>query len=175
MSFLNPDITIKSFGILPGMRIADFGAGSGHWAFAIARAAGPKGKVFAVDIQSAALEAIRSRAKIEHIANIETIQANLETPRATMLADTSVDAVLISNMLFQADEKTNAAGEAARILKPGGRVFLIEWDTADLTPGPPAAQRIPRAEAERMFEHTGLHFEKEFNAGSHHYGLMFRK
>lgn len=175
MPFLNPDIAIKSLHILPGMRIADFGSGSGHWALAFANAVGPSGKVFAIDVQPAALEATRSRAALLHITVIETMRANLEIPGASALKEYSVDAVMISNMLFQADEKANVVAEAARIVKPGGRVFLIEWDTAESLTGPPASQRMARQDAERMFTDAGLRFEKEFNAGSHHYGLIFKK
>ena len=179
MPFLHPSIASQYLEILPGMRIADFGCGSGHWAIILARAVGPSGKVFAVDVQESALEATRAEARLAHIANIEAVRANVEVPSATMLKDSTVDAVMISNMLFQADEKTNVAAEAARIIKPGGRVFLIDWDTASeqTAPslGPPLRQRVSRQEAEQIFQTSGFRFEKEFNAGSHHYGLIFRK
>lgn len=175
MSFLNPTITIQSLDILPGMRIVDFGCGSGHWAVSLAKATGPAGKVFAIDIQKGALEATRSQAKTAHLTTIETIAADLETPGATTLAEASIDAVMISNMLFQADEKVVVIAEAARILKPRGRVFLIEWDETESLAGPPAPQRISRQTVEQLFGKEGLGMEKEFNAGAYHYGLIFRK
>lgn len=175
MSFLNPTITTQSLDILPGMRIVDFGCGSGHWAVSLAKATGPSGKVFAIDIQEAALEATRSQAKIAHIHTIETVRADLETPAATTLAQTSVDAVMISNMLFQANEKAVVIAEAARILKPRGRTFLIEWDETESLAGPPVSQRISRQMADQLFGKAGFRMEKEFNAGTHHYGLIFRK
>lgn len=177
--FLYPIVASKSLNILPGMRIADFGCGSGHWALILARAVGPSGKVFAVDIQESALEVTRSQARYAHLQNIETIRANVETSGATKLKEETVDAVMISNMLFQANEKANVAAEASRIVKPGGRVFLIEWDmpadSVAVSLGPPPAQRVSRQNAEELFSAKGFHFEKEFNAGSHHYGLIFRK
>lgn len=175
MPFLHPTTTTQSLEILPGMRIVDFGCGSGHWAVNLAKATGPAGKVFAIDIQEAALEATRSQAKMAHLSTIETICADLETPGATTLAEASVDVVMISNMLFQADEKTVILTEAARILKPRGRVFLIEWDETGSLAGPPAPQRISRQAAEQLFSKEDLRMEKEFNAGTHHYGLIFRK
>ena len=179
MPFLHPSVVTQYLEILPGMRIADFGCGSGHWAVVLARAVGPSGKVFAVDVQESALETTRAQARQAHLANIETIRANVEVLGATTLKDATVDAVMISNMLFQADEKTNVATEAARIIKPGGRVFLIDWDTAAETAnpslGPALASRVTRQNAEQLFTSKGFHFEKEFSAGSHHYGLMFRK
>lgn len=175
MPFLHPSIASKSLGILPGMQIADFGCGSGHWALVLARAVGPGGKVFAIDIQKSALEATHSEATHAHIQNIETIRANVEVPGATALKDNVIDAVMISNMLFQTDKKEQVAAEAARIIKPGGRVFLIEWDTAKSLVGPPGSQRVSRQNAEKICQAQGLRLEKEFNAGSHHYGLIFRK
>ncbi|OGZ44469.1 MAG: hypothetical protein A2719_05055 [Candidatus Ryanbacteria bacterium RIFCSPHIGHO2_01_FULL_45_22] len=178
MPFLHPSIVTQYLEILPGMRIADFGCGSGHWAIILARAVGSSGTVFAIDVQESALEATRAQARLAHITNVETIRGNVEVPGATMLKDRTVDAVMISNMLFQADEKEKVAGEAARIIKPGGRLFLIDWDpaTEQTTPslGPPLAQRMTRQDAEQLFTSKGFHFEKEFNAGSHHYGLIFR-
>lgn len=175
MAFLNPETTVKSLGILPGMRVADFGCGSGHWVLVLAHAVGPGGKIFAIDIQTNVLEALQSRVQTAHLTTIETICTNLEKPHSTALKDLSLDAVLISNMLFQAHEKTNVVMEAARVVKPGGRIFLIEWDNTESPIGPPLSQRVSRSEAERIMDHVGLHFEKEFAAGSYHYGLIFRK
>lgn len=179
MPFLHPSIASKFLDILPGMRVADFGCGSGHWAVELAKAVGPAGKIFAVDAQESALEATRSQARMAHLQNIETIRADVEAPGATALKEGMVDAVIISNMLFQADKKQNVVSEAARITKHGGRVFLIDWDNAVEMPfsrmGPPSSQRVTRQDAERLFASNGFRFEKEFNAGSHHYGLIFRK
>ncbi|OGZ47325.1 MAG: hypothetical protein A3J54_03470 [Candidatus Ryanbacteria bacterium RIFCSPHIGHO2_02_FULL_45_13b] len=178
MPFLHPSIVNQYLEILPGMRIADFGCGSGHWAIILARAVGPSGKVFAIDVQESALEATRAQARMAHIANIETVRANVELPGATMFKSETIDAVMISNMLFQADKKEHIAAEAARIVKQSGRVFLIDWDTATKSTsplGPPFKQRVTRQNAEQLFVSNGFHFEKEFNAGEHHYGLIFRK
>jgi ubiquinone/menaquinone biosynthesis C-methylase UbiE len=175
VSFLNPETTVNSLNVLPGMQVADFGCGSGHWAIVLAKLVGLSGTIFAIDVQESALEATRSRAKQANIQTIETLHADVEIPGATKLKTSAVDAVLISNMLFQADEKSTVVTEAARILKPGGRVFLIDWDATESLAGPPAPQRIPRRYAEQLFQDAGLQFDKEFNAGSHHYGLMFRK
>ncbi|TSC71416.1 MAG: methylase involved in ubiquinone/menaquinone biosynthesi [Parcubacteria group bacterium Gr01-1014_70] len=177
MSFLHPSTSIDSLEIIPGQRIADFGCGSGHWAAALSRAVGPGGKVFAIDIQEPALEATRALMRSLHLQNIETIRADVETPSATALKDATLDAVLISNMLFQADQKANVAKEAARILKPGGRVFLIDWDSTNSpsSMGPPLRQRMSRTAVQELFEAVGMHYIKEFNTGSYHYGLIFRK
>lgn len=177
MPFLRPDTLIHSFEVLPSMRVADFGCGSGHWAVLFSKAVGSSGRVFAVDVQESALEATRSQANYAHVQNIETIRANLELSGATALKEATLDIVMISNMLFLTEEKANVIAEAHRILKPGGRVFLIEWDTADSNSlvGPPASQRVSRQAANQLCTTRGFRFEKEFNAGSYHYGLIFRK
>ena len=157
------------------MQVADFGCGSGHWVIPLAKQIGSQGKIYAVDIQKEALEAVRSQAKLEHIDSIETIWADLELPGATKLKDGIIDLIIIANILFQAENKTNVLQEALRILKPSGRLMLVEWDMSQTIAGPSMANRIPRQEVETLLAKVGFIFEKEFSAGSQHYGLLFRK
>lgn len=175
MPFLHPDIAIKNLDIIPGMRIADFGCGAGHWTVALARLAGAGGRVYAFDVQESALESTRSLARSARLQNIETVRANLEIPGSSALRDGSVDMVLLCNILFQAEQKDVIAAEATRIIKSGGRAVVVEWDETDSLAGPPVRQRVTRQTAEQLFTSSGLRFEKEFNTGSHHYGLIFRK
>jgi len=66
-------------------------------------------------------------------------------------------------------------GAGNNILKPGGRVVLVEWDEEEKPLGPPLRQRVNRKAAEDIFLKTGFHFEKEFDAGENHYGLILKK
>ncbi len=175
MGFLQPEAVVGALDITQGMRVADFGSGSGHWALAFAKRVGSGGKVYAFDILETALEAVRSRAALERLHTVEAIRANLEVPGATKLRNELVDLVLFSNILFQADEKGAMIDEAWRILKPLGRAAVIEWDTANTLAGPPRAQRIARQDMARLFEEHRFALAKEFAAGAQHYGLLFRK
>src|SRR5947209_3081382 len=72
-SKLLPPLKIK-----PGDVVADIGAGSGYYTMKLAKLVGPKGKVFAVDIQPEMLAIIKNRMKAAKVTQIETIQ-NTET------------------------------------------------------------------------------------------------
>lgn len=159
------------------MAVADFGCGSGHYSIEAAKKVGKAGKVYAIDIQEEMLGFVRSQTKSLGLSNIETIWTDLETPNSTRLRDGSVDLVIISNVLFQAEDKNQIIQEAFRILKPGGKVAVIEWDTKseDAKFGPPLDARINPEKARALFEGIGYVLEKEFNPGNHHYGFIFKK
>ncbi len=175
--FIEPNTAIETLDILPGMTAADFGAGAGFYTISLARRLGVSGKVYAIDIQKEALEVVRSKAKTECLSNVETLWGNLEKPEGSHLKSNSVDIVVISNILFQATDKKAVAEEAARVLKSGGRVMVVEWaETAPVGSfGPAQEHRLSKQETRVLFQQNGLNFEKEFAAGAHHFGFIFRK
>ncbi|MFC1595144.1 class I SAM-dependent methyltransferase [Patescibacteria group bacterium] len=173
--FLSPDQVLDAIEAHGDMKIADFGSGPGFFTIPIAQLLGEEGKVYAFDIQKSALEAIRSHARILNIYNIETFWTDLELPEATKLKNESIDLVLLHNILFQAEAKNQVINEAERILKNNGRAVVVEWDESSSSFGPPISNRINRATLEQLMTSNGFTFEKEFSAGSHHYGVIFKK
>lgn len=173
--FLDPDRVVEELKIAPGMKIADFGCGTGYLAFGMAKKTGPEGKVYAIDVLPSALESIRSQAKLRGIYNIESIRANLEELGSSKLPDQSCDMVVMANILLQTKKKSEVVSEANRILKPGGAMVFLEW-RPDAKIGPPSQGYSISAESiKKIVKGPGLALEREFEAGSHHYGLIFRK
>ncbi|MFY9462463.1 MAG: methyltransferase domain-containing protein [Candidatus Sungiibacteriota bacterium] len=173
--FLHPERTIGRLDVKKGMTVADFGAGSGFFTIALARLVGESGKVYAIDIQKFSLDLIKSKAHIENLLNIETVWADLELPQGSHLPAESVDLVVISNILFQSEKKLEVMREAYRVLKPQGRIAVIEWDETPFAGGPPAEMRIAKRAAQSLLGQAGFILDREFEAGSHHYGLLYRK
>ena len=101
--FLHPERTLAELEIRPGMVVADFGCGGGYFSIPAARLVGEGGKVFAVDVQKQAVDHVRSRANLDHLLNVETVWADLETPKGSRLHDAAADLVIIANILFQAE------------------------------------------------------------------------
>lgn len=172
--FITPDKAIRQMGIEPGMVVVDFGAGSGFYTLEAAKRASHAGKVYAVDVQRELLKAIRTKAEAEGHSNVEIVWADLEKPNGSKLADGVADRVIISNILFQVNDKQAVAQEALRVLKSEGKLVLIEWSEASKL-GPSAEHRLNQAQAKELFEGIGFNFEKEFDAGHSHYGLIFRR
>jgi len=173
--FLHPERILNYLDIRPGMVVVDFGCGGGYFTVPAARKVGENGKVYAIDIQKQVIDLIKSRANLEHLLHIETIWADLEKEKGSRLRDGLADFVIIANILFQAEKKKQIMEEAWRILRLGGKVAVIEWDETPFSGGPDLALRISRELAESMAEEAGFELEKEFEAGSHHYGLLFKK
>ena len=181
--FVNPESTVRAFDIRPGMTVADIGSGAGFFTFPIARAVGRNGKVLAVDVRREMLDLIRGRSRSQGLHNIQLVWTDLETLRALPVADASVDAALLANVLFQLERKDGVFAEIHRILKPGGMLFVIDWSAialiggsaAERALGPPASARVNKQELEKLASAHGFLFTKEFSAGEQHYGMAFRR
>ena len=176
--FAHPARILLGFGIEPGMKVADFGAGSGAYTLHMAQALAGSGQVYAIDIQHDLLRRLHNEATRQHLTVLSTIWADLECVGASKLADHYVDVVLISNLLFQIEHKDAVLLEAARIVRPRGRVIVIDWNEAPRigrsSLGPPAMHVVSKQTARELGEAAGLIYEREIHVGGHHYGLAFR-
>src|SRR3989344_16181 len=173
--FMQPERVARSFDLRPGMIVADFGAGAGYFTIPIARIIGDNGKVYAIDIQKNALDSIKARAALEHLLQVEPVWTDLELQNGSHLPASATDFVVVANILFQAEKKQEIFLEAARIVRSGGGLAVLEWNDSPLPAGPALALRVPKAEARRLAESAGFSLVREFGAGSHHYGLLFQK
>lgn len=173
--FLDPNRIIKYFDLKKGDFVADFGAGHGFFTIPMARMVGGEGKVYAVDIQKGALDIIREKARHENLLNIELVWADLDQPNGSKLKDKFIDFILIANILFQAEEKQELFHEAYRLLRESGRCAIVEWDEFGTSFGPAIASRIKKSSAEDLARAAGFQLEREFETGSNHYGLLFKK
>lgn len=173
--FLKPESVLEAWDVRPGDKVADFGCGAGFFSIPLAQRVGSQGKIYAIDIRPEALEATRAKARLFHLLNIDTMRADLEMPLGSGLKNESVDKILIANILFQAENKDALIAEALRILKTGGSVAVIEWSDEKNIGGPSLDHRLGNSEVRQLFEKNKFVFFKEFGAGSHHYGLIFKK
>lgn len=173
--FIKPEDIIKEFGIKPGMTVADFGCGSGHYSIEAARLVKGNGVVYAIDVQKDLLATVKTRAEKEGLENVEIIWGDLDSEGGSRLANEIADRVIISNILFQAEDKQGLVNEAFRVLKKDGRAIVIDWKKEGRKMGPPMDQRVSKEEAERIFLQGGFIFDKEIHAKMNHYGLIFKK
>lgn len=173
MHFSDPKTNVLQLGLRDGMRIADLGSGTGHYTLAAAAAVGHDGKVYAVDIHEDMLAHVKDAAHQKGIRNIETVWGNIEKPGGTKLRDHTIDAAILSNTLFQIEHKDAALKEVQRILKPGGRLLVIDWAGAYGGMGPKPDHVVSEHAAEELFITGGFHKLKDFRAGPHHYAIVF--
>jgi ubiquinone/menaquinone biosynthesis C-methylase UbiE len=173
MHFADPKQNILHLGLRDGMRVADLGAGSGHYALAAGAIVGHDGRVYAIDVQEDILVRLKNEAHHRALRNIEPIWGDFEKLGGTKLRDATVDAVILSNTLFQISHKEGALAEIKRILKPGGKLLVIDWAGAYGGMGPAPHAVVPESAAEELFIGGGFHKVKSFRGGPHHYSLLF--
>jgi ubiquinone/menaquinone biosynthesis C-methylase UbiE len=121
-----PQKVIVRSGIKEGMRVLEIGCGSGAFTTFVARAVGPSGKVFALDIEPkmlAQLKAKLSRPENQDIRNIELVNKSAyELP----FPDASLDAVYMVTVFQEIPDRNRALDEIKRVLKPGGLLGITE-------------------------------------------------
>lgn len=172
--FVNPQELVARIGVRAGMRVADFGSGSGEIAVIIAKIIGKDGVVTAIDVLQSAIESVQARAKSAALENIVPVRANLEISGNSKLDDNSQDAVFMANILWQSGKKLEILQEAARVLKSGGIAAMVEWEREG-TAGPPPEMRIGKEELKTLLNSAGLSFTEVFPAGGFHYALIAKK
>lgn len=160
-------------GLAHGNKVADLGCGSGHYAFAAAKVVGNDGKVYAIDVQSDILTRLRNEAAHQKLHNMEAVWGNIEKLGGTKLRDDSVDAAILSNTLFQLEHREGAIAEIKRILRPGGKLLVIDWAGAYGGMGPAPHHVVSERAAEELFIGAGFHKQKAFRGGPHHYSILF--
>jgi ubiquinone/menaquinone biosynthesis C-methylase UbiE len=173
--FSDPENNIKQFALASGMQVADFGSGSGFYSMAAAKEVAPSGRVFAVDIQKDLLEKLKNGARQNHLNNIDIIWGDLEHLGGTKLRENSMDAVIACNLFFQIENKDGLCLEAKRILRPNGRVMVVDWAGSFGGLGPTEKDVVSKDSLTHIFEEHGFVLDREISAGAHHYGLIFRK
>lgn len=161
-------------GVQAGDRIADFGAGSGFIASELAKAAGEKGELVAIDILEEPLEVLQAKARNLGLLNIRTIKSNLEKENGSTLEPNSMNMVMAANLLFQVENPELIVIEAKRILKAGGKIVVVEWQPEKMI-SQQGHFLHPPEEIKKLFEKHAFSFVKEFQPGINHYGLVYQK
>lgn len=166
---------IEQLNLQPNQIVADFGAGSGAYTIAAAKAMNGTGNVYAIDVQKDLLTRLENTCKEAHVSNVSFVWGNLEQVGGTKLRDQSVDVAILSNVLFQTPDKGGVIEEIKRVLKQGGTFLVIDWTASYSNMGPTPEQVFPELEARKLVESSTFTFDRTLNGGNFHYGLMFKK
>ncbi len=167
--FSDPAANLAKLSLTEGMKVADLGAGSGFYTLIAAKQVGSTGRIYAIDVQKDLLEHIRSTGAAQGLRNIEVIWGNAEKIGGTKIREALLDRVIASNVLFQVEKTDEFVLEIKRILKPGGKVLVVDW--SEVSPlGPKTV--VSSMKAQTLFEKSGFKLDQSFGAGDHHYGLV---
>jgi ubiquinone/menaquinone biosynthesis C-methylase UbiE len=123
LAALQVDRVVAALDLTPGMRVADLGAGTGVFAIPMARAVGGNGKVYALDIDSGLLAIVAEKADAERLGNVDTIVAGQTEPGLPE----PVDLIFICDTLHHLPEQGSYVRQLPKLLRPGGRVAIIDF------------------------------------------------
>jgi ubiquinone/menaquinone biosynthesis C-methylase UbiE len=115
---------VQILNIQEGTRIADIGAGGGYFTFLFSQKAGPAGTVYAVDINADFLAYVQKQAERNGARNIVTV---LAPTNALPLPDAGMDLVFLRDVYHHLPDAVGYCKELYRVLKPGGRVAVIDY------------------------------------------------
>ncbi|HGE8406432.1 TPA: bifunctional demethylmenaquinone methyltransferase/2-methoxy-6-polyprenyl-1,4-benzoquinol methylase UbiE [Serratia marcescens] len=124
--------TIDCSGVRRGQRVLDLAGGTGDLAAKFSRMVGEQGQVVLADINDSMLKMGREKLRDRGIVgNINYVQANAE---ALPLPDNYFDCITISFGLRNVTDKDKALRSMFRVLKPGGRLLVLEFSKPLLAP-----------------------------------------
>lgn len=121
-----PDKVLEAIGVRPGMTVAEIGAGRGRYAVQLAARVGPSGRVYAEDIDAAALEHLRQRCRRWRLENVEVILGDIADPK---LPPARLDMIWIVSSYHHFADPIALLRRARSALKPDGRLAIGEWIT----------------------------------------------
>ncbi|MGO8763437.1 MAG: class I SAM-dependent methyltransferase [Desulfobaccales bacterium] len=172
---IDPGVLWAGLDLAEGITFLDLGCGQGNYALAAAARIGPTGAVYAVDLWEEGIAALKERAAQEGRANLKALVA----PAGQIpVADVSVDAGFMATVLHDLVEAGTAAGalaELARVIKPGGRLAIVEFEKIDGPPGPPRHIRLEAGEVEALVAPYGFVRQKTVKLGPYNYLMTFVK
>lgn len=146
-----PDDVLRSLELEPAMTIADVGAGTGYFSVRLARVV-PQGGVIATDLSLDMVRFLNERARREQLPNLRAIQA---TPTSSGLTASSVDRILVVHVWHHLADRGEYARGLAAALRPGGRLFVVDFSPTAHR-GPPANMRVAPEAVIATLEGAGL-------------------
>jgi ubiquinone/menaquinone biosynthesis C-methylase UbiE len=166
-----PVKAVAALGVRPGQVVADIGAGSGYYTMLLAAAVGPRGRVYATDIQPAMLALIRKKVEVRHTSNVELV---VGTPTESKLPDSSIDLAVMVDVYHELEQPQTFLRSLKRAIKPDGRLVLIEFRKED--PRVPIRQehKMSVREARLELEAEGYRFERLVDVLPWQHILMFK-
>lgn len=159
-----------------GMAFLDMACGPGDYAIAAASLVGPAGTVYAADLWVEALVKLQRKAHARNIKNITTVVGNVSRPLP--IESATVDVCLIAAVLHDFVEEEvafEALEEAARVLKQGAVLGVLEFKKMDGPPGPSIEIRLTPQEVERLVSPHGFIKQAMSDVGPCHYLITFKK
>ncbi|NOY28848.1 MAG: class I SAM-dependent methyltransferase [Planctomycetes bacterium] len=167
-----PQRLLDALHLKPGQQVGDYGCGNGFYAIRLAHLVGPKGKVFAVDIQQEMLDLLDARCKARGIGNVQPV---LATEKDSRLQAHKLDWLLMVDVYHELSYPGEVLGEIRKSLNPHGRVALVEFREEDPTVPIKPLHKMSQAQALKELTANGFKLVGQFDGMPWQHVLFFAR
>jgi ubiquinone/menaquinone biosynthesis C-methylase UbiE len=167
---LDPYDLLRMLEVVPGSTLADLGCGPGFFTLPAAELVGPGGLVYAVDVQQEMVDALRSRLAQAGVRNVVVRRSSEVEPS---LPQGTVDLALLAYMLHEVEHRARFLLATRRLLKPGGRIAVINWKQTETPVGPPVDVKLAPEDVINDAKAAGLELSSFRSLNDYDYLLLF--
>lgn len=153
-------LMLANLGLKPGMHVCDMGCGNGFYTLQMAKAVGPDGHIYAVDVQPEMLKMLNDRADKEGVSNISPILSTFTDPR---LPKAEIDLILLVDVYHEFSNPEEMLAEMRESLAPGGVIVLVEYRAEDDKVPIKPEHKMSKAQILKELPPNGFKLVKEFD------------
>ncbi len=171
-SWQRPDEVVAALDLRPGDTVADIGAGPGYFTLRLARAVGPLGRVYAVDVVPEMMAVLRQRLDRAGAGNVTPV---LGQPGDPLLPPDACDLVLVVNTFHHFPDGVAYLRLLGSKLRPGGRIVNVDYHQRELPVGPSPEHKVDRDDFLAAARRAGLVLVDEKTFLPYQYFLVLRR
>ena len=151
---LPPKEVLTAAAVGAGHVFGDIGCGPGFFTLPASHLVGPRGRVYAVDVQPEMVAAVGEKIKAAGAANVTMLHS---AENHIPLADATLDRALLAFMLHETMDQQRFLREVRRLLRASAELAVVEWRKVATVPGPPLEHRLSEEEVEQVARVAGYH------------------
>jgi ubiquinone/menaquinone biosynthesis C-methylase UbiE len=168
-----PEAMLDALKIRPGATVADVGAGAGYHSIRLARRVGPKGIVYATDLQIEMLRMLQTNAREAGVTKIiKPIRCTQENPG---LPKEAIDLIMLVDVYHECTDPEAALQGLRAALKPGGRLVLVEFRGEDPEVPIKPEHKMTLAQVRREVVPQGFTFKESLEFLPWQHVIIFEK
>lgn len=165
----DPEAILAGIGLKPGLTFVDVGCGGGFFTLPAARTAGEKGVVHGLDIDAGLIKELQEMAAREDLQNLKLTVGRAED---AVLCLECADIIFFGTVLHDFADPAAVLRNAAKMVKPSGKLVNLDWKKEVMAIGPPVQKRFAPEHAVSLIEAAGFRIETIKDSGPYHYLII---